>query len=268
NQQRDLFSQHDCERAIWLEYTGDRNGNRIPDPDEIGIRYLEGDGDFRSPECIRLLKQADIVVTNPPFSLFREYVAQLIEYKKKFIIIGPQNALTYKEIFPLIKDNKIWLGYPFENGNAYFYIPGDVDAEQYGKGVYDPVTKRVHFRNCCWFTNLDIQKRHEDLDLYKRYSPEKYPQYDNYNAIEVGKTADIPLDYVGAMGVPISFLDKYNPEQFEVLGCTESEGKGFSNGLWDSDSKVAQPLVGGEKKYKRLFIRNRHPEKPSKKKRG
>lgn len=178
------------------------------------IKHLESNGDFRSPECIELLKQADIVVTNPPFSLFREYVAQLMEYGKKFVIIGPQNAITYKEIFPLLKDNKMWLGYGFQGGNAYFAVK---DGRGYAHGVFDEKTGLVKFRNCCWYTNLDIKKRHEDLILYKHYASEEYPTYDNYNAIEVSKVAEIPCDYDGVMGVPITFMDKYNPQQFEII---------------------------------------------------
>lgn len=215
-------------------------------------------GDFRSPECVALLQEADIVVTNPPFSLFREYVSQLMDYGKRFLIIGPQNAITYKEIFPLIKDNKIWLGYGFNAGNAYFKVPDN--KQTYAAGVYDEEKKLVKFRNCHWYTNLEIPKRHDELDLFCRYSPEDYPKYDNYDAIEVSKTANIPYDYDGVMGVPITFLDKYNPEQFEVVGVTESEGKGFSNGLWHTDSGVAQAIVNGKKKYKRVFIRNKHSQ--------
>ena len=178
---------------------------------------LKGDGDFRSDECIELMKEADIVATNPPFSLFREYVAQLIAYDKKFIIIGSQNAVHYKEIFPLIKDNKLWLGYGFNGGNAYFSIPtGEVD--RFANGVYNPETGLVKFRNCTWFTNLDIDKRHEQMLLYKPYNPIDYPKYENFNAIDVGRISDIPCDYNGYMGVPDGFLDKYNPEQFEIIG--------------------------------------------------
>ena len=186
--------------------------------DEMGvhtdIRTLKGNGDFRSPECIELLKEADIVVTNPPFSLFREYIAQLIGFQKKFIIIGTQNAITYKEIFPLIKDNKLWLGYGFRGGNAYFSIR---NQKEYADGVYDKDTGLVKFRNCCWFTNLDVSKRHEELILYKSYNPIEYPKYDNYDAINVNKVAEIPIDYDGVMGVPITFLQSYNPEQFEII---------------------------------------------------
>lgn len=180
------------------------------------LMKLKGDGDFRSPECIELLKEADIVVTNPPFSLFREYVAQLMKYNKKFIIIGSKNAITYKEIFRMIRDNKLWLGYGFQNGNAFFKVPQKYDRK-WASGVYNPKTGLVKFRNVGWFTNLDTKKRHEPLPLYKRYTPEEYPYYDNYDAIEVSKTTDIPYNYKGAMGVPITFLDKYNPEQFEII---------------------------------------------------
>ena len=224
SQERDLFSQNDSEHAIYLEYTGNKTGGRVPKPEEIGIKHLKGDGDFRSPECIELLKQADIVVTNPPFSLFREYVAQLVEYEKKFLIIGSLNALTYKEIFPLIMQNKIWLGYGFNSGNAYFRIPSEY--KDFSNGVYDANTQLVKFRNCHWFTNLDHQKRHEKLILYKKYTPEDYPKYDNYDAINVDKVADIPCDYDGVMGVPITFLDKYNPEQFEIVAFRKgNDGK-------------------------------------------
>lgn len=191
---------------------------------------LEKDGDFRSPECIELLKQSDIVVTNPPFSLFREYIKQLFDYKKKFVIIGSMNAITYKEIFPLIKENKMWLGNGFHAGNAYFQTP---NAREYASGVLDEKTGLVKFRNCHWFTNLDHGKRHQRLNLMKMEDNKKfnkqiqkketsYQKYDNYDAIEVPFTNAIPSDYDGVMGVPISFLDKYNPEQFEILGMCEN----------------------------------------------
>ena len=183
------------------------------------IRYLKGDGDFRSPECIELLKEADVVVTNPPFSLFREYVAQLIEYGKHFVIIGNQNAITYKEIFPLLKDNKIWLGY--KSGDMSFRVPSYFQPRPTRYWQDETGQKWRSMGNVCWYTNIDIEKRHEELILYKHYSPEEYPRYDNYDAIEVSKTADIPMDYDGVMGVPITFLDKYSPEQFEILGITD-----------------------------------------------
>ncbi len=252
NQDMELFSPQISEQAVYLEYTGDRNGDRIPNPEEIGIHTLRGDGDFRCAECIELLKQADIVVTNPPFSLFREYVAQLVAYDKKFLIIGNQNAITYREIFPLIKENKMWLGYGFNGGAAHFinnHYEDYATAGNHKEGM-------IRVSGVVWFTNLDHDKRHEDLILYKNYTPEEYPKYDNYDAINVDKTKEIPYDYEGVIGVPITFLDKYNPEQFEIIGATESEGKGFSNGLWDSNSRVAQGVVRGKKVYKRIFIRN------------
>jgi len=206
----------------------------VPDMDGSGsvdlsdVRYLlesdantsaplEGTGDFRSDECVELLQQADIVVTNPPFSLFREYVAQLIEYDKKFLIIGSKNAITYKETFKLIKEGKMWLGCGFAGGNAYFRTP---HVKEFASGVYDPKTGLVKFRNVGWFTNMDFEARHEDLVLYKKYTQAEYPKYDNYDAINVDKTASIPMDYADPMGVPITFLDRFNPEQFEILGIT------------------------------------------------
>ena len=222
NQNRDLFSQNDSEKAIWLEYYGDHNGNRVPDPEEIGIHYLNGDGDFRSSECIELLKQADIVVTNPPFSLFREYVSLLIRYEKKFVIIGSQNAITYKEIFSLIKENKLWLGSSLSF--AKFKVPDYYEERSTRFWIDETGQKWRSFGNICWFTNLDIAKRHESLILYKRYTPEEYPVYDNYDAINVDKIADIPGDYYGVMGVPITFLDKYNPEQFDIITLGIGEG--------------------------------------------
>lgn len=255
----------------------DLNGDGAVDLSDVRI-LLQNDknvlstletGDFRSKECIELLKEADIVVTNPPFSLFREYIAQLMEYEKKFLIIGPVNAITYKEVFPLIKQNIIWLGYGFNAGNAYFAIP-EANRE-YAAGVYDANRNLVKFRNCHWFTNLDHKKRHEELDLVCRYSPEEYPTYDNYDAIEVSKTVDIPCDYEGTMGVPITFLDKYNPEQFEIIGQTQGDS-GKELGLRPYDralKKYNKSLRDGqlyymkngipEKPYARVLIRNKHP---------
>ena len=239
NQNPDLFSQNETEKAIYLEYKRDKNGKlipypeymkklsqeclykgekdnpNIPAPEDIGIGYLKGDGDFRSNECIELLKQADIVVTNPPFSLFREYVEQLIEYDKKFIIIGHQNAITYKEIFKLIKENKIWLGYGFLGGAGHFISPTYKDYASAGNHKEGMIrVSGVH-----WFTNLRHKKRNEELILYKKYNPKEYPKYDNYDAINVNKVSEIPEDYDGVIGVPITFLDKYNPNQFEIIGC-------------------------------------------------
>ena len=257
NQNRDLFSKHTSEQAIYLEYYGDKNNNKTPDVEEIGVQYLKGDGDFRSAESIALLQQADIVVTNPPFSLFREYVAQLIQYDKKFIILGNLNAITYKEIFPLIKKNKLWFGPSIHSGDREFGVPDNYPLKAAGYRIDENGRKFIRVKGVRWFTNLDHNKRHEDLILYKTYSEEDYPKYDNYDAINVDKTKEIPMDYKGAMGVPITFLDKYNPEQFQIIGATESEGKGFSNGLWVPSSKVSQPVVNKTRIYKRLFIKNK-----------
>ena len=252
SQDVDLFSQGDCERAICQVYEGDKNGNMVLDDDEVGVRVLKGDGDFRSEECIEILKEADIVVTNPPFSLFREYVAQLVKYGKKFLIIGNQNAITYKEIFPLFKENKIWLGFGFRRNCAHFksrYADTASDAD-HREGM-------IRVSGVMWFTNMDITKRHEKMPLYKKFSVEEFPKYDNYDAIEISKSSDIPYDYDGVMGVPITFLDKYCPEQFEIIGATESEGRGFSSGLWCRESGVSQATVNGNRVYKRIFIRRR-----------
>lgn len=220
NQERDLFSRHDTERAIYLEYKGDKNN--VPDPEEIGIKQLKGDGDFRSVECIELLKQADIVVTNPPFSLFREYVAQLVSYGKKFIIIGNVNSITYKEIFPLIKDEKLWLGPSIHSGDREFGVPDNYPLTAAGFRVDEEGRKFIRVKGVRWFTNLDYTERHEDLILYKQYTPNEYPTYDNYDAINVNKTKEIPADYFGVMGVPITFLDKHNPDQFEIVGISKT----------------------------------------------
>lgn len=231
------------------------------DSGENELTELHGDGtygagDFRSKECLELLDEADIVVTNPPFSLFREYVTTLMEHGKKFVIVGNQNAITYKEVFSLLRDDKLWLGY----GKVKEFVVPSADHPERGNIVTDGKGGLIaKFGNICWYTNLDIKKRHEDLLLYRRYNedPSRYPKYDNYDAIEVSKVKDIPEDWFGAMGVPITFMDKYNPGQFDIIGCSESEGRGFFNGLWDPASKTAQPTIGGRRAYKRLFIRRR-----------
>ncbi|MDE2855746.1 MAG: modification methylase, partial [Chloroflexota bacterium] len=221
-----------------------------------GIHYLEGDGDFRSAECIELLKQADIVVTNPPFSLFREYVAQLIEYDKRFLIIGHQNAITYKEIFPLIKEDKLWLGITPRGKDMLFDVPKDYAKELVATkkegSAYRIVDGIVYGRlgSACWYTNLDYRQRHEELILFKRYSPEEYPKYDNYDAIEVSKTAEIPMDWDGAMGVPITFLNKHNPEQFEIDGLCWLL-------LRDMGAGESMFKINGKRKYRRIVIRRR-----------
>ena len=263
SQSMDLFSQNDSEQAIYLEYTGDKNGNFVPDLNEIGIKPLKGDGDFRSKESISLLTQADIVVTNPPFSLFREYVAQLIEYDKKFIIVGNKNAITYKEIFKLIKEDKMWVGNTPMSTDLLFDVPEDFSKElvankKEGSG-YKIVNGVVKGRaQAVWFTNLDIAKRHEDLILYKNYTKEEYPTYDNYNAVNVDKTKDIPIDCKKVLGVPITFLDKHNPEQFEILGMSASAGYDKEIvGIPFLGDKDARPLIKGKNTYARVFIKNK-----------
>ncbi len=246
NQDADLFSKGDSEKAIYLEYNGDQNDNRVPDAEEIGIHHFEGDGDFRSDECIELLKQADIVITNPPFSLFREYVAQLIEFEKEFIIIGNQNAITYKETFKLIKQSKLWLGVD-NSSTKWFQVPEDFEIKNESlKKVEDG---KVYFkmRSTVWFTNLNHKKRNEEIILYKRYTQEEYPNYDNYDGINVDKTKDIPLDYDGFIGVPISFMERYNPEQFEIIKFRKGDdGKDLS--------------VNGKCPYFRIIIKNKKVE--------
>ena len=192
-------------------------------------------GDFRSPECVELLKQSDIIVTNPPFSLFRDYVSQLIQYKKKFIIIGSKNAISYKEIFKLFQENKIWSGIGFANGNAFFSV---ANPREFANGVYDENTGLVKFRNVGWFTNLDHKKRHENLILYKTYNPGEYPKYDNYDAIEVSTCKEIPVDYNGTMGVPVTFLDVYNPDQFEIIGITKKLGFHLRTKIYPNQTQV------------------------------
>jgi hypothetical protein len=249
----DLFSSHNSESAICLVYDGDKNGNNIPDKNEIGVTSMKGDGDFRSQECIELLKQADIVVTNPPFSLFREYVSQLIDYDKKFIIVGHQNAITYKEIFTLIKNNKLWLGYGFKGGAAHFI---NKHYEDYAKAG-DHKEGMIRVSGVVWFTNLDIDKRHEDLFLYKKYTPQEYPTYENYNAIEVSKTKEIPIDYDGVMGVPITFMDKYNPSQFDIIWTTDRGGDGMLENIKKPHDRFDAPVINGNGVYKRILIKHK-----------
>ncbi len=246
NQEIDLFSRNDSERAIYLVYEGGKNKNSVPDPEEIGIIQFKGDGDFRSEESIELLKQADIVVTNPPFSLFREYVAQLIEYKKQFLIIGNLNGMKYGEIYPYFQKNKIWFGATMFSGGAAYFVgsPELYDPEKMSnpKNAYIEDGK-LYWRvnGVRWFTNLDHNKRHEELVLYATYNPADYPSYDNYEAIEVSKVVNIPMDYKGVMGVPISFIDKYNPDQFEIIGLSMKSGFGLqSNKVYDSYKEIRQ----------------------------
>jgi hypothetical protein len=240
----DIFNEGDTYK---MEYAGGNGGINTDGDYTIGTKTtLKENGDFRSDECIEILKEADIVVTNPPFSLFREYVAQLMEYEKKFLIIGSQNNVSYKEIFPLIKEGKIWLGYGFNGGNAYFKTPF---YREFANGVYNPETGLVKFRNIHWFTNLDTRKRHETITLYKKYNKSDYKKYDEYNAIEVSKVADIPIDYDGVMGVPITFLDKYNPEQFEIIGIDRY--------VEDNPHYGHRFKINGKEIYARILIKRR-----------
>lgn len=255
SQRIDLFSQNDSEQAIKLEYFGGAPNN-LPTPDDIGVTSLKGDGDFRSEECIEILKESDIVVTNPPFSLFSEYVAQLAEYDKKFVIIGHQNAITYKQVFPLIRENRMWLGYGFKRNMAHFVAPYYEDTASDA----DHREGFIRVSGVVWYTNLDHNKRHEEMILVHHYrgNESDYPSYDNYNAIEVSRTQNIPVDYEGVMGVPITFLTKYNPDQFEIVGASD-------NGAIDEKYKFPhfkrhnEPYVNNKKTYKRIFIRNRNP---------
>ncbi len=222
------------------------------------LTVLNGNGDFRSAECTALLKEADIVITNPPFSLFREYVAQLVEYGKKFIIIGNINAVTYLDVFKLLKNNQIWLGQSIHSGDREFRVPENYPLQAAGFRVDEKGVKYIRVKGVRWFTNLDFEKRHENLTLYKHYIPAEYPLYVNYNAIEVSKTADIPCDYEGEMGVPITFLDKYNPDQFEIIGSSRFVGKPMSEiakkGTYVSGG-IRFYLPNGDGTYKCLYNR-------------
>ena len=250
----------------------DTNQNGKIDIEDLEWQYLNGDGDFRSDEVKKLRDEADIIITNPPFSLFREFLAWIVEAEKEFVIIGNMNAITYKEVFPLIKDNKMWLGNGFNAGNAYFRLIGD--TSKYANGVFNDETGLVKFRNCCWFTNLDHGRRHQSLSLMTmedniKFSKHKevkgvgYQKYDNYDAIEVPFTDAIPSDYDGAMGVPISFLDKYCPEQFEILGAaqgSEEVAGDYYLGIISSivyDGGKARPYINGKCVYNRILIRKK-----------
>jgi len=219
---------------------------------------LKGNGDFRSEECIELLKQADIVCTNPPFSLFREYVAQLVEYNKKFLILGDQNAITYKEIFKLIKENKLWLGYD-NGGTKWFQVPDDYDIPTESRKKIVNGVKYFSMGRILWFTNLDTTKRHEELTLYKKYTPKEYPKYDNYDAIEVSRYSDIPMDYDSVMGVPITFLSQYNPDQFEIVGWSRHNDQEMDGGYWKGGKSDA--TINGKEVYRRILIRNKKVKK-------
>lgn len=253
------FNEEPKKVAYKVEITEvkDMNGDGAVDLSDVKI-LLQNDknvmslletGDFRSKECVDLLKEADIVVTNPPFSLFREYLMLLINYNKEFVIIGNVNAISYKEVFPLIKSEKVWLGPSITSGDRKFNVPDDYPLNAAGCGIDQDGKRFIKVKGVRWFTNLDHKKRHEKLDLVCMYSPEEYPHYDNYDAIEVSKTANIPCDYEGIMGVPITFLDKYNPEQFEIVRFRKGD-----------DGRDL--CVNGKCPYFRILIRNKHPQKP------
>ena len=243
-------------KGVVLVYEGDKNGNHKVEDNEIVVRELEGSGDFRSEECIEFLKEADVVVTNPPFSLFREYVKQLMDYGKKFIIIGNQNAITYKEIFPYIKNNELWLGVSMNGANRWFYAPDNYEVKENAAGYKVENGRKMFFVNgVVWFTNISNEKRNKKLDLIRRYSNE-YPKYDNYDAIEVSRVENIPMDYDGVMGVPISFLHKYNPEQFEIVWTSDRGGDGkIENLKIPNQARYDAPTVNGVGVYKRIFIK-------------
>jgi hypothetical protein len=259
SQSMDLFSRHDKQQAIYLEYHGDINKNKVPDPEEIGIKRLTGDGDFRSEECIELLKKSDVVVTNPPFSLFREYVAQLIAHEKKFLIIGTWNAITYKDVFNLIKEDKLWIGINSNRNFAGFIVPTHYPLHGTEARLDENGNRLVSSNNTCWFTNLDNAKRHEDLILYRPYNKNDYPEYDNYNAIEVSQVNNIPLNYNGVMGVPITFLNKYNPAQFKIVGSDFEVKDGLLPALVKSGwgGKIDRAYLDGKRMYSRLFIQKK-----------
>ena len=250
-------------KGVVLIYEGDKNGNRTVDENEITVTELKGNGDFRSEECIEFLMEADVVVTNPPFSLFREYVAQLMEYGKKFLIIGNTQAITYKEIFPYIKNNELWLGCSSFNSGMFFRVPNNYEyADTYKFDRERNGEKVMRVSSICWFTNIPHNKRNYDLDLYRKYNETDYPMYDNYDAIEVSKVADIPMDYDGVMGVPITFLDKYCPSQFEILDCCEPAIRLTTLKLKDNfkEYKSRQINYNGnicQKTYHRLLIKMR-----------
>lgn len=281
------FDDEPTKIAYKVEITEVKDMNGDGAVDLSDVRYLlQNDknvmstlktGDFRSKECIELLKEADIVVTNPPFSLFREYIGQLMEYKKKFLIIGSQKSIGCKEIFPLFQENKIWWGYGFKGAAAHFFSPYEDTAT-----AGDHKKDMIRVSGVTWFTNLEIPKRSEEMDLVCRYSPDEYPRYENYNAIEVGKTTDIPFDYPGIMGVPITFLDKYCPDQFDIVGSNSSTdlckmlgvqplGQDWINryraagGTGHNTANMVRIVYNdksGKPKvaFQRIFIRNKHPQ--------
>lgn len=252
-----LIATHfDREKSTYkLELTGDMNEDGTVNDNDIVKTPLKQNGDFRSDECIEILKEAAIVVTNPPFSLFREYLNQLIDYGKQFLIIGNTNALTYKEVFALVKENQLRTGYTNFNVGMFFHVPGSWEKYHH---IDKDGRKMARVSTSCWFTNLDVKKHNEYLPLYKTYSPEDYPQYFNYDAIEVSKAADIPVDYDGKMGVPITFIDKYNPEQFEIIGSSITLGKPMAELAPKGTYTQGGPsfyIANSDDTYRRLYHR-------------
>jgi len=269
NQQMNLFSKRDIEKAIYLEYEGTKNDGNVPALEDIGIKPLKGNGDFRSEECIEILKGADVVVTNPPFSLFREYLAQLIKYEKKFLIVGHMNALTYKEIFPLIKNNKIWLG---TNNNQSFVFGSPYkntleNNKKFCKQKGYNGDKYIKVPGINWYTNLLHKKRNKKLTLFENYygHEENYPKYDNYDAIEVSRVVNIPGDFNGVMGVPITFLDKHNPEQFEIIWQAAGNTRATApkeildrlNYQQHIEDRGGCAIIKGKRTYARILIKRK-----------
>ena len=242
-------------KGVKLVYEGDKNNNFMVDDEEIAVTELEGNGDFRSEECVELLKECDVVVTNPPFSLFREYVAQLMEYGKKFLVIGNTQAITYKEIFPYIKNNELWLGCSSFNSGMYFRVPNDYEyADTYKFDRERNGDKVMRVSSICWYTNIEHSRRNTELDLFKKYNDTEYPKYDNYNAIECGKSHLVPMDYDGVIGVPISFLMFHCPTQFEIVGITENAE--YLKSLYiQGCEKYDRPYINGQRMYSRLLIK-------------
>lgn len=252
-----LISTHyEVDKSTYkMEYAGE-NDNDVA----VGTKMcLKGNGDFRSQECLNALDECDIVVTNPPFSLFREYVAVLMEHKKKFLIIGNMNAVAYKQIFPLFKKNLLWYGASIHSGDRKFYVPDNYPLNAWGCGIDENRKRFIRVKGVRWFTNLDYPSRHNfKLELQERYAPEKYPKYGNYDAINVNKVAEIPVDYDGVMGVPITFMDKYNSEQFEILGMASSWDKSDEVKAIRTASKYGSgPILNGNEIYKRILIRKK-----------
>lgn len=259
NKNMDLFSYHKDEQAIYLEYKGDLNNNKVPDAEEIGLITMEGDGDFRNEESIELLKKADIIITNPPFSLFREFINLLLYYKKKFLVVGNWNAITYPEIFKNIKDDKLWIGVNSNRNFKGFYVPDHYPLHGTEARIDEDGNRIVSSNNNCWFTNIDIPKRHEEIILFKKYLSKDYPEYDNFHAIEVSQVTNIPMDYKGVMGVPITFINKYNPDQFDILGSDADVKNGLLNELIKKEwtGKIDRAYIKGKRFYARLFIKLR-----------